>query len=149
MDFTRCWTQTQNWKESFCARNLRTFEIFTNIPSGHPPLCPAAGLARRRRGRARPHQQARGIVDWAYQLPIGGGGLAGEDSGERRRRSSGGAPAGSSTAVRNGLGSTSCCTGSFHVTHGRHQTGHGAWRSGEGASSTAAVRRRPRRLGLR
>jgi hypothetical protein len=43
---------------------------------------------------------------------IGGGGSAGEVTGERRRRSSGGAPAGTRTAVRERIGLN-------HVLHGK------------------------------
>jgi hypothetical protein len=52
-----------------------------------------------------------GIDDWTHPRSIGGGGPAGEVTGERRRRSSGGTPAGTQTAVREGPGLN-------HVLHG-------------------------------
>jgi hypothetical protein len=52
-----------------------------------------------------------GIVDWTHPRSIGGGGPAGEVTGERRRRSSGGAPVGTRTTVREGAGLN-------HVLHG-------------------------------
>jgi hypothetical protein len=59
----------------------------------------------------RPDKQATGIVDWTHPRSIGGGGPAGEVTGERRRRSSGGAPAGTQTALREGAGIN-------HMLHG-------------------------------
>jgi hypothetical protein len=59
----------------------------------------------------RPGKQVTGIVDWTHPRSIGGGGPAGEVTGERRRRSSGGAPAGIRTAVREGAGLN-------HMLHG-------------------------------
>jgi hypothetical protein len=37
IDFTRCWTQTQNREESFYTADPRTFKIFTIMPSALPP----------------------------------------------------------------------------------------------------------------
>jgi hypothetical protein len=81
------------------------------MPSVPPPQARRRWQARRRRGRARPGKQATGIVDWTHPRSIGGGGPAGEVTGERRRRRSGGAPAGTRTAVREG-------TGLNHMLHG-------------------------------
>jgi hypothetical protein len=111
IDFTRCWTNLQNKEESFSTGDPETFKILTILPSVHPPRARRRGPARRRRGGARPRKHGRGIVDKAHLRPIGGGGSTGEDSGERRQRNSGGAPAGSSTAVREGPGLN-------HVLHG-------------------------------
>jgi hypothetical protein len=88
------------------------------MPSVPPPQARRRWQACRRRGGAQPGKQATGIVDWTHPQSIGGGGPAGEVTGERRRRSSGGAPAGSRTAVREGAGLN-------HVLHGELPCGLG------------------------
>jgi hypothetical protein len=89
IDFTRCWTNSQNKEESSCAGDPKTFEIFTDVPSVHPPRARRREPAHRRRGEARPRKHATGIVDWSHLCPIGGGRSTGEGSGEQRRRARG------------------------------------------------------------
>jgi hypothetical protein len=66
----------------------------TPRPSGTNPLhnCtppPAAGQARRWRGRAGGGKQERGMGDWTHVCPIRDGGSGGEASSDGRRRGSG------------------------------------------------------------
>jgi hypothetical protein len=49
IDFTRCWTQTQNREESFYTADPITFKIFTIMPSALPlgPTAEASSPAER------------------------------------------------------------------------------------------------------
>jgi hypothetical protein len=62
----------------FCTRAL-------GERSPSQPYPPAAGQARRRRGRAGGGKQVRGVGDWTHVWPIRGGGSSGEGSGDGRR----------------------------------------------------------------
>jgi hypothetical protein len=42
IDFTRCWTNTQNREQSIYTADLKTFKLFTHMPSVPPPSGPTA-----------------------------------------------------------------------------------------------------------
>jgi hypothetical protein len=87
------------------------------------------------------------LRDWAHQLLIdvlvSAGGVAGE------RRSSDVAAAGARTPVRTGAGMIKVLHTGLQGILGEVLGGSRAWRTGGGASSAKATRRRPRELGLR
>jgi hypothetical protein len=72
------------------------------VPLASPPWTRRRRRARRRRGGARGGKQAAGKWIWAHPRSIGGGGSAGEVTGERRRRRRCGATTGARAAVRKG-----------------------------------------------
>jgi hypothetical protein len=120
------------------------------MPSVPPPTGPdgggalAGGEVRHREANKR-----QGSVIGFTPRSIGGGGSAGEVAGERRWRSRGGAAAGARTAVNIGAWLNNVLHGKLPCGLGKVLGGPWAWRIGGGASSAMAVRRRPRKLGLR
>jgi hypothetical protein len=94
-------------------------------------------------------KQAAGKCDWPYPRSIGGGGSAWEVAGERRRRSRADAASEARTAVKIGAGFNNVLHGQLPCGLGKVLGGPWAWRIDGGASSAMAVRRRPRKVGLR
>jgi hypothetical protein len=68
------------------------------------PYPPAAGQARRRRGRAGGGEQARGMIDWAHMWTIRGGSSTREDPVDGRWRDRDGAAAAAWIPVNWGWG---------------------------------------------
>jgi hypothetical protein len=77
------------WKplERFCSSHICP-RIFTGDPTkiyASQPCPPAVGRACRRRRTAGAGKQMPQVLDLTHHRSIGGGGLAGDGSGERRR----------------------------------------------------------------